>query len=219
MDDLTKIKAAYATLISRGVDGIITCELEGLKLSKNIPTVIYSVKHNDFDGIVFNDYEAFSNLPAFLHSQGRKNIAFIGSQPRAEAYLNGLKKEGLKTRKEFIYYARREEEGKAGIQKILSLKCKPDAVICGNDEIAIAAMSETLKAGYKIPDEIAFIGSDNIKAASFCYPALTTLQRSPEKAADTMIEMLFARLNNLNLPITHKTIELELIIRESTGKR
>lgn len=213
------VQSSYENLKSRGVDGIIVCELKSLNIDNRLPTVIYGKKYEDFDSVFFEEHAKFINLVLMLKSWGYKKIAYIGSRrtERNAGYLEGLEQAGLEFESDFVFYQKFNSslDGVAGVRKFLSLREKPDAVICANDEIAIAAIGEALKNNVKIPQEMAFTGSDDIKDALLCHPALTTLKRSTDEIADLLIEMLLRRIGDCNASPMHKTMDLELIIRES----
>ena len=51
-----------------------------------------------------------------------------------------------------------------------------DALVCFNDYAALTAYKAIYKAGFRIPEDIAVTGHDNIPAAEFSIPRLTTIK-------------------------------------------
>ena len=54
----------------------------------------------------------------------------------------------------------------------------PDALICANDNMAFGAMRELKKLGYRVPEDVAVTGFDNVHEARFSFPSLSTISQS-----------------------------------------
>ena len=61
------------------------------------------------------------------------------------------------------------------MQQLLKLGSRPDAVFCYNDLTAIGAIDATLKAGLKVPEDIAFIGCGNLRYANYLRVPLSSI--------------------------------------------
>ena len=60
--------------------------------------------------------------------------------------------------------------------KILSSPRRPTAVFCATDMFAISAMKCVKDHGLKIPEDVSFIGIDDIIISKYVEPALTTIK-------------------------------------------
>ncbi|MHB1683077.1 MAG: substrate-binding domain-containing protein, partial [Bacilli bacterium] len=71
--------------------------------------------------------------------------------------------------------------------------------------------------GVAVPAEISVVGFDDIDAASYVYPQLTTIRQNKEeigrKAAQIMLELINSE--NLNTPM-HYVLPTDLVVRQST---
>ena len=65
--------------------------------------------------------------------------------------------------------------GELAARHFLQLPERPTAVVAHNDLIAIGAMKTFMGAGLKIPGDVSVIGFDDIAAASYVQPSLTTV--------------------------------------------
>lgn len=113
---------------------------------------------------------------------GRRKIAHIGgetvstSRGRLQGYKTALARHRIVVPDEYIVRRKRADEsgdstGRQAMEKLLRLDPRPDAVFCYNDPAAIGAMNAILAAGLRIPEDIAIIGSGNIRYAdSFRVP-------------------------------------------------
>jgi DNA-binding LacI/PurR family transcriptional regulator len=91
-----------------------------------------------------------------------------------------------------------------------------DAVFTGDDDAAIGVLRALHKHGYKIPEEIAVVGFDDLGFASFLNPPLTTVRAPTESVGRIATEKLFSLLEDSS---SNEAIVLptEIIFRRSCG--
>jgi len=83
------------------------------------------------------------------------------------------------------------EQGVAtAMRELLALDAPPDAVFAYNDGAALEAMRICQEAGLRIPQDIAFVGFDDIAAAAHASPPLTTLQIDKEALGHAGVSLL-----------------------------
>src|SRR5665647_1264288 len=66
----------------------------------------------------------------------------------------------------------------AAARMILGARPRPTAVVCANDVLALALQFEALRAGLRVPQDIAMVGYDDIEGASTAPVQLTTIRQS-----------------------------------------
>lgn len=97
-----------------------------------------------------------------------------------------------------------------------SPKHLPTAMFCASDMMAIAAMRAVIENNMEIPNDIAFIGIDNIEMSKYSTPPLTTIDipkyELGEMVAKTIIDQVEKRVK---LPI-RILLPYQLVKREST---
>ncbi|MBS3990569.1 MAG: GGDEF domain-containing protein [Erysipelothrix sp.] len=86
-----------------------------------------------------------------------------------------------------------------------------EAIICGNDQMAIGAIKAINEAGKKIPDDIAIVGFDDIEQVRLLEVPLTTVKQPFGNMACKAFDLL--KEDNKS----DQCIPAELIIRESCG--
>ncbi|HSA99649.1 MAG TPA: LacI family DNA-binding transcriptional regulator [Anaerolineales bacterium] len=91
-----------------------------------------------------------------------------------------------------------------------------DAVFTGDDDAAVGVLKALDKHGYKIPEDVAVVGFDDLAVAQFLNPALTTVRAPTELVGRIAAERLFALLEN---PSLNEAVVLptEIIFRRSCG--
>ena len=67
---------------------------------------------------------------------------------------------------------------------------KPTALVAGNDWIAVAAISDLLRSGMRVPDDISVVGYGDYAAAVQTTPQLTTIRVPGEEMGAAALEML-----------------------------
>ena len=100
---------------------------------------------------------------------------------------------------------------------ILSSKTKPTAVFCNTDTFAIGAIKCANDHGYKVPDDISFIGIDDILLANCITPKLTTIRIDKIKMGTLAMELIANKIKGNEV----KSVVVQsdnLIVRESVKK-
>lgn len=94
----------------------------------------------------------------------------------------------------------------------------PTAMFCASDMMAIAAMRAVSEQGLRIPDDIAFVGLDNIEISKYTSPPLSTIHIPKYEmglvAAKSVIDLI-----DECYPLPFKMLlPFEVIVRESSGR-
>lgn len=66
----------------------------------------------------------------------------------------------------------------------------PEAIVCANDSMAIAACAELQKFGYSVPEDIIITGFDGIQSGQNHFPVLTTCEPDFQEAASFIVHEL-----------------------------
>jgi DNA-binding LacI/PurR family transcriptional regulator len=101
----------------------------------------------------------------------------------------------------------------AAMRALLKLRPRPDAVFAYNDMAALVAMRVCEAAGLRVPDDIAFVGFDDIPAAAYGSMGLTTLRVDKEMLGRTGVEMV---MHGDDMP-QDIVQPVELVVRDSSG--
>ena len=179
------------------------------------------------DRVVTDDHEVGRLATAHLVSQGRRAVGHItGTQVlharrRADGYRAALKAAGAKTRPEWIVRGGfKESDGYRGMQKLLSIRPRVDAVFAANDPAAIGAMKAIWDAGLKIPDDVAVIGAGDITFGDLLRVPLSTVSWSREELGRAAAQLLLDRLDGNGKqprPPQRVIIPPRLVARRSSG--
>ncbi len=99
------------------------------------------------------------------------------------------------------------------------LERSPDltAVFCGNDTIALGALSALHEAGRRVPDDVAVVGFDDIPTAAWMIPSLTTIRSPAVESGRRMTELLIDLIEGSPPDVRIQTLPSPLIVRRSCG--
>ena len=120
-------------------------------------------------------------------------------------------------REEFIFTLRTTIEGACeDMNRILDAGTKlPTAFFADNDMIAIGAIKALKARGYKIPDDVAIIGFDNIAESRIIEPALTTMDVPRFSIGETAAEVLLSQIRSADLYYRKIEISTSMELRGS----
>jgi LacI family transcriptional regulator len=108
--------------------------------------------------------------------------------------------------------------GQQAVREILaSRRALPDAIICGNDQMAIGAMRELHRAGLRVPADIAVAGFDDMHLGALLSPPLTTVRQPMRLLGERACSMLLERIADPTRPRRAERLATRLIVRESCG--
>lgn len=101
------------------------------------------------------------------------------------------------------------------LRKFFSLYPDTDGLFTGSDMLASAAYHVAVMHGVRVPDRLQIVGYDGILDAWDSYPKLTTVRQDIPKMAQSVVELLLARITGKSVP-ARVEIPAELVLGETT---
>lgn len=92
----------------------------------------------------------------------------------------------------------------------------PTAFFCLYDMDALVLMEELQHLGLRVPEDVSVVGFDDIPAAAFSLPALTTVRQPVAQLGQRGAERLLSLIGGISEPFG-EILPTELIVRASTG--
>jgi LacI family transcriptional regulator len=111
-----------------------------------------------------------------------------------------------------------EESGRACAAQLLDGMPGLEAIFAANDEMAYGALLELRARGLRVPEDVALVGYDDFGVSRLTTPAITTVRVPAEELGRMAARRLFGLIDGENAPITHQTVPIELVARESCGR-
>ena len=182
---------------------------------------------DDSPSIGIDDYLAARQLTAHLLGLGHRRIGFILGKPghgateeRYRGFADEMRAQNtpidasLVETGNFVF-----TDGVACAQRLLSARNPPTAIFASNDDTAAAVISVAHKMGLELPTQLSVVGFDDAPVATMIWPLLTTVRQPvttmARLAAELIIENSPRRLGWPS-PLPHRTLDFELILRDST---
>lgn len=211
-----------------GTDGILglgtfTREEVDALLSFGLPLVLadHADQPMDCDYIVHDkDYPTAVALK-MLRDLGHTRIGLIAEEAADDFYANPRPRTGLirllTGSDAFICHSKAftPEEGYKCFMELMQQDLAPTAIFVGNDSMAIGCYQAAAALGLKIPEDVSLIGCNDIPAAKFMVPPLTTIRLHTDFMGEEAVALLADRiLNNRKIPMM-VTLPGELVLRDS----
>jgi LacI family transcriptional regulator len=110
------------------------------------------------------------------------------------------------------------EEGYVTAQELLATGEPFTALFAFNDISAIGAVRAFCDAGLRVPEDISVVGFDDIQAAAYLTPRLTTVRQPLRQMGEMAAKQLLMRISKDNGKVPQLiSLAPELVVRESTG--
>ena len=166
---------------------------------RNIPAVLIDFHGNTADiPCVSADYKRSAYVATrYLIEHGHQNIAFL-SQNMVPNFYNqvftgfsqALEQSDIMIPLNWVCTANDEEEVITAMKNLISGKRRPTAIFCSVDNLAIYAMAYLKKQGIRIPEDISFIGIDDILISKFVDPCLTSIRIDKREMGVRAMELI-----------------------------
>ena len=198
LPDLSNFDGIISMPATMGGDIAIKKLYEVLSPLKGKPHISIDVPQEGAVTIQFNDRISMEEITEHIISEhGARKIAFVSgplnssvATERIDACRNVLRRHGLTLDENLIFDGQWTRiGGRAAAEKLLELGGElPDAIMCGNDDMALSVIECMNEHGIRVPKDIAVTGFDALREAIM--RGLTTICRPIDRSARKAIEIL-----------------------------
>ncbi|HEX5942406.1 MAG TPA: LacI family DNA-binding transcriptional regulator, partial [Anaerolineales bacterium] len=200
------------SLLRRPVDGAVLIpyhltddDLQNLmaRTGMAISAVGNHIQHPNVDVAYADDTKAsYEAIHWLIEQRGHQRIAMICADHkfpvimrRYGAYRRAMEDAGLSVPDEYVVEGDwSPESGRRAIESLLALPEPPTAVFAASDTIAMGALAAAEDMNYRVPEDIAIIGFDDIPASSWVRPQLSTVAQYPAEMGTLLAKALFERI-------------------------
>lgn len=229
-------------LSSRSVDGLLislsteTNDISHLQSlhQKGLPIVLFDRVSHDIKthNVVVDNFRGAYEATEHLLQNGYRNIAAIANSEflsitaeRLSGYKQALEDYDVKYNKAYVkhcfYGGMVFSEIEEAVNKLYTLKTKPDAIITMSDKLTTGCLKTLMRRGIKVPDDIALVGFSNSDITELLNPALTVIRQPALEMGKAATELLLQLIESKR-PVTqfeNRVLTPELILGHSSLKR
>ncbi len=157
---------------------------------------------------------------------GHRRIAMITNAPRPytasadrlAGYRRALDEAGLAYDETLVRFGNfTPQSGNAAMNELLELNPLPSAVFVASDTVALGALQAIRWHGYRVPEDLALVGFDDIPLAGFLETPLTTIRLPAYNLGWGAANLLISLVNDEPVHSRQVLLETNLVIRESCG--
>ena len=179
-----------------------------------------------FDCVESDLRHAMNRLLDSAYAVGYRRIGFIGGkeslhnrvyplgEKRCSAYIEWMTDKGLFDPALCLVDRLCFEGGYELAQSILALDNPPDLLITANDNMAIGAYRAIQEKGLSIPGDIGVASFNDIPAAQFLAPPLSTVKIHAERVGEIAVDLLLEQIAGRDF-VKKVTLSTEMIWRDS----
>ena len=222
-----------------GLDGLIVLgdiDIGDLKEiyyeNNNIVAVDYLPQDSNVD-VVISDFEgATQKVLEHLAELGHSDIAYLGGRGmvfgvsrqktkekediRKMTFEKVMKEKGLYNPAKVLLDEWGPTSGYALTKQLIDNGPLPSAIVVGSDPMALGVLRALHEADIKVPEDVSVFSFDDIEAAAFMNPPLSTVKVYGDEMGKTAVKLLYDRLKGRTIPLK-VTIPTELVLRDSVS--
>ena len=147
------------------------------------------------------------------HLAGNEHLSV--TKERMQGYLNALESYDIPVNDNLIMYVGiQQDKAKIGIDYLMSLRERPDAIFAVNDPVAVGCMLELKERGMSIPEDVAVAGFSESPIGRII--ELTSVFQPTFEIGKKAAELLLKQINNYEAPVETIILDAKLNIRNST---
>lgn len=212
------------------VDGIVVhgnaLNLDAVKGLRQAGVPVVLLAHppvSGCDSVRTESASSAEKLTRRLLASGRKDLVFVGDPNSSYDVAERYKGFSAAHRKRELPVPKpeqlplTEEAGAAMAEHWLTLKSRPDGLVCGNDELALAAIKTLQAKGIDVPGEVVVTGWDDVMAARYVSPGLTTVRQPMAELGRLAAQRLHERITGERNRTRNDVLATQIVVRASCG--
>jgi LacI family transcriptional regulator, repressor for deo operon, udp, cdd, tsx, nupC, and nupG len=229
--EIDLLSKARANLIDGLILNPVSLDESAVQVGVALPPVVLlgEVAQHLADRVYVDSLSAAREMTVALSRGGRRRIAILGANGnrcsatamlRTQGYRQGLAEVGLDADPslEIVCDKWTPRHSAEALRKYLATHPLPEALFCFTDSLAIGALSVLHAEGFRIPEDIAVAGFDDIPDGQFAVPPLTTVSFDKGVVADEALRLLTDRMADRNRAQVAVQVPYRILERASTGR-
>lgn len=214
---VSQVDAVAFMAMSSATDDLIA------EVSDRMPTITVARTHlQGIPALFAESSDSADELTTHLIELGRRTPLFVGQvdpgsdiEARFKGFVTAVERAGLEV-PAHVDVPLEEEAGRQLARDMVADGLAHDALVCGNDEIAVALVHELQELGVDVPDQVSVVGWDDIRVSRYLRPGLTTVSQPVAQLGAMAAENLHCLLAGENVD-DHVVLPTTIVHRQSCG--
>lgn len=230
-DDHLKDAAALGMVAEQRVDGVVLIGpdisarfvLQLKHLGLPVLLVDNAIEAVPVDSVRNDDRQGGRIATEHLIGHGHREVAALlgpeswpSSAHRGAGYREAIAAAGL-TPHTFHGPETTAASGAALARDALAVRPGLSALFTANDAMAFGAIRAIGSRGRRVPEDVAVLGFDDVAAAAFCHPPLSTVRVFKEEMGRLAARRMLAMVAEPGAPPVQTLLATELVVRDSCG--
>jgi DNA-binding LacI/PurR family transcriptional regulator len=220
------------TLPTQSADGLIICFLDEDELledfrnaQKHMPLVLLTSTPNrqEFNSVFIDAMEGEMRATQHLIDMGCLKIAFVGGHrntptlEKQKGFESAMQQNRLPVNPDFYFFGQTHfTTGFWAVRHFLTLKEKPDGIVCATDDIAFGCVKYLVRSGFKIPQDIKVIGFNGISLINTYEPSISSLIHPIKTTAEEAVHLMQELIQHPGARRQQIMLHTELLVNAST---
>ncbi|MGY5764089.1 LacI family DNA-binding transcriptional regulator [Brachybacterium sp. DNPG3] len=177
--------------------------------------------------VAIDNVASAADVVRLLVADGRRRLLFLGADDAVRS-PNSLRLDGFRAASRFAdlqqdpRMVRRttlwtRESGRAEMLAVLDEGIEVDAVVAGNDLLAIGVMAALAERGIRVPEDVAVVGWDDLPESAWTHPPLTTVAPDLDTLIEAALDAALADADAIAETAAERVVAHRLVVRGSTG--
>ncbi len=222
------------------LDRILTRQIEGLLLlGSQVPQLQELVHQDQLPPLVIaNEFSADLEYPTvhidnltsafnavnYLLNTGLRRIACITGPEnishcsyRRQGYIQALQRHNIDINPRYLTQGDFSfNSGAEALIRLMKLPDPPEAIFCHNDRMALGVLHQASLMGIRVPQQLSVIGFDDIDAAKYSSPPLTTIAQPRFDIGCEAATLLMEIIRGERINGGSRLLDARLQVRQST---
>lgn len=181
------------------------------------------------DQISATDAEAGLYVARFLYGLGHRKLVYAHGRlgyPGREARLRGFSdasrsNPGMEVREIAFVDDQAADDLRTALLSMVEEDFEPTAIFCGSDGVAVTVVSELMRMGLRVPEDVSVVGHADYEIATQISPQLSTVHMPHRQMGLAAVRLLLSRSASSDpqseLPPQRVELVPWLVERQSTG--
>jgi LacI family transcriptional regulator len=240
----TRFRKHVATLLERRIEGVIAvanslqlqAEMLDVFAKNGIPVIVIGRESNQewINSVSVDNRMGARMAIEHLYNIGHRRIAFIRGPKRVvdsglrwKGICDFMKEASLRLDSKLIVQleeaASSSEAGYDAMKKLLPQTRRFTAVMAFDDMTAFGAIRALTQAGLSVPDQCSVVGFDDVAAAAYYNPPITTISQSMEELGNLGVSSFLHAVqlqpdnNGRKIHAVQRKVKPILVVRGSTA--